>query len=137
MRAQLYIEPNRRNWRLQLQSRITGINTRISNDRYLATEHRSTSLHAHISFRSVQAGPHIRHELAKFKKAESGDRRGGFTDHLAVCLRLSSELPILRTGRGMWKMDNDVLIEITSTNKMRTLWERLQRHKRHNSDKTM
>ena len=27
-----------------------------------------------------------------------------FTDHLAVCLRLSSELPILRTGRGLWKM---------------------------------
>ena len=49
-----------------------------------------------------------------------------FPDHLAVCLRLASELPILRTGRGMWKMDNDVLTEITGTNKMRTLWERLQ-----------
>jgi len=41
-----------------------------------------------------------------------------FTDHLAVCLRLSVELPILRTGRGMWKMDNDVLTEITGTNKL-------------------
>jgi len=43
-----------------------------------------------------------------------------FTDHPAVCLRLSAEFPILRTGHGMWKMDNDVLTEITGTNKMRT-----------------
>ena len=28
-----------------------------------------------------------------------------FTDHLAVCLRLSAEFPMLRKGRGMWKMD--------------------------------
>ena len=60
-----------------------------------------------------------------------------FADHLAACVRLSPEFPILRTGRGMWKMDNDVLIEITGTNKMRTLWKRPQRHKRSYPDTTM
>jgi hypothetical protein len=43
-----------------------------------------------------------------------------FTDHLVVCLRLTVELPILWTGRGLWKMD-DVLTEITGTNKLRII----------------
>ena len=34
-----------------------------------------------------------------------------FTDHLAVCLRLSIDLPIMRRGRGLWKMDSAVITE--------------------------
>jgi len=60
-----------------------------------------------------------------------------FTDHLALCLRLSAEFLILRTGCGMWKMDNDILTEITGINKMLTLWERLHRHNQYYPDKTM
>ena len=60
-----------------------------------------------------------------------------FTDQLAVCLRPSSELPIMRTGRGLWKMDNDILTAITGWNKMQTLWEELQRQKRHYPDTAM
>ena len=34
-----------------------------------------------------------------------------FTDHLAVCLRISTELPIMRRGRGLWKMDSPIITE--------------------------
>jgi len=52
-----------------------------------------------------------------------------FTDHLAVCLRISTALPILLMGRGLWKMDSVVITENACTEKLRTLSGRLQRQK--------
>jgi endonuclease/exonuclease/phosphatase family metal-dependent hydrolase len=37
----------------------------------------------------------------------------GFTDHLAVILRLSVEVPIIRRGRGLWKMNTSLFDEET------------------------
>jgi len=34
-----------------------------------------------------------------------------FTDYLAVCPRISIDLPIMRMGRGLWKMDSAVITE--------------------------
>jgi len=50
-----------------------------------------------------------------------------FTDHLAICLRISIALPIMRKGRGLWKMDSAVIIENVCTENFRTLWGCLQR----------
>ena len=60
-----------------------------------------------------------------------------FTDHLAVCLRISIALPIMRMGCGLWKMDSAIITENTCTEKMRTLWAQLQRQKGAFSDRTM
>jgi len=60
-----------------------------------------------------------------------------FTDHLAVCLRISIDLPCMRRGRGLWKMDSFVITENACTEKLRTLWGQLQRHKGYFSDLTM
>jgi len=32
-----------------------------------------------------------------------------FIDHLAVCLRLTVDMPILWGGRGRWKLHTDIL----------------------------
>ena len=45
-----------------------------------------------------------------------------FTDHLAVCLRISIDLPIMRRVRGLWKMESAVINENACTEKLRTLW---------------
>ena len=45
-----------------------------------------------------------------------------FIDHLAVYLRISIALPIMRMGRGLWKMDSVVIIENAGTEKSRTVW---------------
>lgn len=60
-----------------------------------------------------------------------------FTYHLAGCIRLTVDLPILRMGRGMWKMGIAVLTENNCTEKMQTLWEQLRRHKGFFPDATM
>ena len=60
-----------------------------------------------------------------------------FTDHLAVCLRISIDLPIMRRGRGLWNMDSAVITENAFTEKLRTLWGQLQRRKGYISDLTM
>jgi len=52
-----------------------------------------------------------------------------FTDHLAVCLRISIDLPIMRMGRVLWKIDSAVITENACTEKLRTLWGQLQRQK--------
>jgi len=52
-----------------------------------------------------------------------------FTAHLAVCLRISIDLPIMRWGRGLWKLDSVVITENPSTEKLRTLWGRLNDRK--------
>jgi hypothetical protein len=50
-----------------------------------------------------------------------------FTDHLAVCLHISSNLPVLLRGRGLWKLDSTVLIKHNCTEKLCYLWEHLKR----------
>ena len=60
-----------------------------------------------------------------------------FTDHLAVCLRISIDLPIMRRGRGLWKMDSAGIAENACTEKLRTLWVQLQRQKGYFPDLTM
>lgn len=51
-----------------------------------------------------------------------------FTDHLAVCLRLTVDVPIVRLGRGFWKMDA-LLDDITITEQMRSIWIQLKQQK--------
>ena len=53
-----------------------------------------------------------------------------FTDHLAVCLRISTDVPIMWKGRGLWKMDSVVIPEKAYMEKLRTLWRQLQRQKK-------
>jgi len=48
-----------------------------------------------------------------------------FTDHLVV----SIDLPIMRRGHGLWKIDSAVISENAFTEKLRTLWGQLQRQK--------
>jgi len=60
-----------------------------------------------------------------------------FTDHLAVRLGISIDLPIIRRGRGLWKMDSAVIIENACTEKLRTVWGQLQRQKGYFPDLTM
>jgi hypothetical protein len=52
-----------------------------------------------------------------------------FTDHLAVCVRMSIDLPIMRSGLGLWKIDSNVIAEKACTEMFRTLPEQLQRQK--------
>jgi len=40
-----------------------------------------------------------------------------FTDHLAVCLRISIDLLIMRRGRRLWKVDSAVITENVCTEK--------------------
>ena len=54
-----------------------------------------------------------------------------FTDHLAVCLRISIDLPIMWRGRGLWKINSAVITENVCTEKLRTLWGQLQLQKGH------
>jgi hypothetical protein len=50
-----------------------------------------------------------------------------FTDHLAVCLRLNIDVPILRRGRGLGKLNNTILTENQCKEAMRTQWEQWQK----------
>jgi hypothetical protein len=49
-----------------------------------------------------------------------------FTDQLAVCLHLKQDKPILRMGRGYWKLDSTLFDNNTITPKLTTLWGQLQ-----------
>jgi hypothetical protein len=52
-----------------------------------------------------------------------------FTDHLAMCLRMTVEEPIMRRGPGYWKMDARILEYKTSIEQFKALWEQLKRLK--------
>ena len=52
-----------------------------------------------------------------------------FTDHLAMCLRMTVEEPIVRRCPGYWKMDVRILEDKTSTEQFKTLWDQLKRLK--------
>ena len=60
-----------------------------------------------------------------------------FTDHLAVCLRISIDQPIMRRGRGLWKMGSGVITENACTENFKTLWGQLQTEKGYFPDLTM
>jgi hypothetical protein len=45
-----------------------------------------------------------------------------FTDHLAVVLRLSVDVPILRRGKGFWKMNTSILSEEAFKERLRQKW---------------
>lgn len=51
-----------------------------------------------------------------------------FSDHRALCLRIVAiDLPNMRMGRGLWKIDSAVITENPCTHKLITLWGRLFR----------
>jgi hypothetical protein len=52
-----------------------------------------------------------------------------FTDHIAVCLRLSVVEPIMRRDSGYWKMDARILEDKTVVEQFKILWDQLRRQK--------
>ena len=52
-----------------------------------------------------------------------------FTDHLAVCLRLSVVEPVMRRGPGYWKMDARILEDKTVIEQFKILWDQLRGQK--------
>ena len=44
-----------------------------------------------------------------------------FTDHYAVCLRLTVDVPFVRIGRGFWKMDNTLLDDSIIVDQLRDM----------------
>ena len=60
-----------------------------------------------------------------------------FTDHLAICLRITIDLPIMRRGHGLWKMDSAVITENACAEKLKTIWGQLKRQKGYFFDLTM
>jgi hypothetical protein len=53
-----------------------------------------------------------------------------FTDHSAVCLRLTVDVPVVRTWRGFWKMDNTLLDDPTIMGQLRDIWGQLKQQQR-------
>ena len=45
-----------------------------------------------------------------------------FTDHLTVVLRLSIDVPIVRRGKGFWKMNTSILSEEAFKEELRQKW---------------
>ena len=58
------------------------------------------------------------------KKQGMQNLAAAFTDHLAVCLRLSVVEPIMRRGNGYWKLEDKTVIE-----QFKILWDQLKRQK--------
>jgi hypothetical protein len=49
-----------------------------------------------------------------------------FTDHLAVVLRLSWSTPIIRRGRGTWKLNSDILKSEQTMEAIKQQWTMLK-----------
>jgi hypothetical protein len=47
-----------------------------------------------------------------------------FTNHLTVCLRINLEAPLVRRGRGQWKMNITLMDETSFQNRVQQLWSR-------------
>jgi hypothetical protein len=47
-----------------------------------------------------------------------------FTDHLVVFLRIKLEAPLLTRGRGLWKMNMDLLEDTTIRSRFQQEWTR-------------
>jgi len=45
-----------------------------------------------------------------------------FTDHLSVVMRLSVDVPIVRRGKGFWKMNTVILSEEAFSERLRQKW---------------
>jgi len=58
-----------------------------------------------------------------------------FTDHLAVVLRLSTDVPIVQRGRGYWRMNVFYLEESTFQGNFPTQWEKWQQPKKYYPDR--
>jgi hypothetical protein len=52
-----------------------------------------------------------------------------FTDHLAVVLRLRVDIPILRKGRRLWKMNTPFIEENRCKENLRQQWDLWKRRK--------
>jgi hypothetical protein len=50
-------------------------------------------------------------------------------DHLSVSLHLTIDMPLVRWGRGMWKIYTTMLAENIITEEIKTLWGQFQRQK--------
>ena len=53
-----------------------------------------------------------------------------FTDHLAVCIHLRQDKPIIRRGRGYWKLDGTLLENSDINHKLKTLRGQAQKQKK-------
>jgi len=53
-----------------------------------------------------------------------------FKDHLAVCLRISLEAPLLRRGRGQWKMNINLLEEANFRDQLQQEWSRWKQQRK-------
>jgi hypothetical protein len=60
-----------------------------------------------------------------------------FTDHHAVKLRLALDIPILRRGRGIWKLNTSLLEDAECKAKLRQQWEHWTRQRRLYPESTM
>ena len=47
-----------------------------------------------------------------------------FTDHLAVCLRIALDTPLIRGGRGWWKMNIKLMAEVNFRDQLKQEWAR-------------
>jgi hypothetical protein len=54
-----------------------------------------------------------------------------FTDHLAVSLHITTDVPLVRRGRGIWRMDTDMLAEHNIHEQIKALWGQCQHQKRY------
>ena len=48
--------------------------------------------------------------------------RAAFTDHLAVCMHIHFEAPLVRRGRGLWKMNIKLLEETSFQDRLQQQW---------------
>jgi exonuclease III len=54
-----------------------------------------------------------------------------FTDHHSVLLRLAVDTPILRMGRGRWKMNTAIFRDKRTQESMKTKWTQWKQHKKY------
>jgi len=71
------------------------------------------------------------------RKTNAETEAAAFTGHLAVLLRLSVDIPILRRGRGKWKKNTSFLKDHGCKEKLRQRWEFWKREKRQYPQSTL
>jgi len=88
-----------------------------------------TYIHYSISGATRIDRIYIAQELLE-KKLANEIIAAAFTDHHAVLLRLAVDTPILRMGRGRWKMNTAVFRDKRIQESMRTKWTQWKQHKK-------
>jgi hypothetical protein len=63
------------------------------------------------------------------RKLEMQDIAAAFTDHFAVCLRLTLDIPIMQKGWELWKLGDTILNVTDCKDKLRAQWEQWTRRK--------